>query len=138
MTNIEQRPPSFMEIVARQKIGDKAAEWQFFKWERIGDTNDFLVGLGETRKLLSGKNKGKGTWRGTDGRMLPHGNAVVTWEEMEAAKAKYEADTGNCSVCGNTGKSFASWSATDGTKYRTCERCNGAGKAPIAGVEAKT
>lgn len=128
-TTTNEQPPNFMEVVARQKIGDKAAAWEIFKWERIGEGNDFVVGLGQTRLKTSGKNKGKKTWRGTDGRQLPHGKAVVASTEIQAAEAKYEADTGNCSICGNTGQSFASWSAAEGTKYRTCRRCNGTGKA---------
>lgn len=138
MTNTEQQPPNFMELVARQKIGEKASAWEIFKWERIGDGNDFLISLGETRTKTTGVNKGQVTWRGPDGRMLPNGKAVVTEAETQSAEAKYESDTGNCSVCGNTGQSFASWSLAEGTKYRTCRRCNGTGKAPSGSTEAKT
>ncbi|MGF6212385.1 hypothetical protein [Comamonas sp. 4034] len=128
-TTTERKAPDFMQIVAREKLGEKAKDWQIFRWERIGDGNDFVVGFGQTRLKTSGKNKGETTWRGIDGRQLPHGKVVVTGAEMDAARAKYETDTGHCGECGGTGQAWCGWSAAEGTKYRTCHRCNGTGKA---------
>ena len=77
------------------------------------------------RLLKTGPRKGKPTWRD-----VPTQKAVVTGAEIEAEKARYEADTGKCSDCMGSGQVLARWSAAEGKKYRPCGRCGGTGERP--------
>ena len=121
----EERPPSYIDIVARKKLA-AAAEWEHFAWKKIGTTDDLLVTGGVPRLLQSGPRKGRKTWDGKGD------DVVVTRAEIEAAFAAYEAETGNCHECGNTGQQWAGWSVADGVRYTTCTVCNGTGKATEA------
>jgi hypothetical protein len=116
------RPPHWMDIVARQKLS-VSEDWEIFKWTAIGDTDDVIATGGVPRLLQSGPRKGRKTW---DGKGQ---DVVVTRAEIKAAQAVYEAETGNCHVCGDTGQQWVGWSVADGHKYDTCRTCDGTGKA---------
>lgn len=115
---------SHLDEVARCKVNGPEG-WAVFAWERIGDGNDLVVTGGVPRLLKAGPRKGKPTWRD-----VPTQKAVVTGAEIEAEKARYEADTGKCSDCMGSGQVFASWSQAEGKKYRACGRCGGTGERP--------
>jgi len=116
------RPPSYLDIVARKKL-NAPAEWEHFAWKKIGETDDLIVTGGVPRLLQSGPRKGRKTWDGKGS------DAVVTRAELEAAMVAYEAETGNCHKCGNTGQQWAGWSVAEGVRYSHCEACDGTGKA---------
>lgn len=119
-----------LESVARRKVCGPEG-WAVCSWECIG--NDFVVEGGVPRLLQAGPNKGQKTWRDR-----PRQQAVVTRAELDAEHARYEAETGKCGDCFGKGEVFASWSATDGTKYRTCKRCGGNGERPALAQGGKT
>lgn len=50
---------------------------------------------------------------------------VVTVAQLDAIARDYEANGGKCWDCKGSGQTWAGWSAADGTKHRTCARCNG-------------
>lgn len=110
---------SHMNAVAIRKSG--IAGWEPYAWERIGEDVIFTGGI--PRLLMRGPRKGKKTW---DGKGT---SVVVTRAEESTEEARYVAETGNCGRCQGDGKVFASWSVTDGTKYRECKQCTGTGKA---------
>jgi hypothetical protein len=103
---------SHLDNVARRKVNGP-------------EGSDLVVSGGVPRLLKAGPRKGKPTWRD-----VPTQRAVVTRAELDAEKARYEADTGKCSECMGTGKVLASWSAAEGVKYRPCKRCDGTGERP--------
>lgn len=115
---------SHMDEVARRKVSGPEG-WAVCAWERIGDGNDLVVTGGVPRVLKAGPRKGKPTWRD-----VPTQNAVVTEAEIEAEKARYEADTGKCGDCYGKGEVFASWDHIEGVKHRKCGRCGGSGERP--------
>lgn len=114
--------------VARRKVGG-APEWEYFRWERIGEGRDFIVEGGIPRLLKTGPRKGSKTWRDSKTQ-----KAVVTEAEIVAEHARYEADTGNCGDCGGEGEVFKSWHKDHGATMQPCKRCAGTGKAPNAEV----
>lgn len=117
---------SHLDNVARRKVNGPEG-WAVCAWEVIGEGSDLVVTGGVPRLLKAGPRKGKPTWRD-----VPTQRAVVTRAELDAEKARYEADTGKCSECMGSGKVLASWSATEGVMYRPCKRCDGTGERPNA------
>lgn len=117
-----------MEAVARRKVGG-AAEWEYCRWERIGEGRDMIVEGGIPRLLKSGPLKGQKTWQGQ-----PTQKAVVTGAEIDAEHARYEAETGKCGDCGGKWQVFARWSKANGTETKTCPRCGGTGEKPSNAV----
>jgi hypothetical protein len=116
-----------LNSVAKRKVSGPD-EWEWCKWERIGEGNDFVVEGGVPRLLKSGPRKGEKTWKGVETQ-----KTVVTDAEIKAEHARYEQDTGNCGDCMGSGRVFARWSADNGEDYKPCSRCGSTGKAP--GVE---
>lgn len=116
---------SHLDEVAKRKVSGPDG-WEVYGWERVG--SDLLVEGGVPRLLKAGPRKGQKTWRD-----VPVQKAVVTSAELTAEHDRYEAETGKCGDCYGKGEVFASWSATEGTKYRQCQRCGGTGttKPPI-------
>jgi hypothetical protein len=113
--------PNFGEMVAMRKLSGKVPEgFKLFSWEVISD--DALMYRGSvpviaTRGKYAGKPRyGKATH-----------SAVVTHEEIDRARAAWEAETGKCGKCGGIGQEFAGWSIADGVHYRTCRDCGGSG-----------
>lgn len=96
--------------------------WLPFKWQAA--SGDIIVTGGVARVLKSGPRKGKLSWKGCKESMV-----VVTRPEVESEKARYVVETGNCSGCYGKGEVFQSWHHIEGTKYRKCPDCDGAGKA---------
>ena len=114
--------------VARRKVGG-SPEWEYFKWERVGEGRDFIVEGGIPRLLKSGPRKGEKTWKDCACQ-----KTIVSGAEIDAEHARYEAETGKCGDCGGTGEVFSSWRAGEGTKMKPCKRCNATGKTPNAEV----
>jgi hypothetical protein len=112
---------SHLDEVARRKVSGPDG-WKVCEWERIGDGNDLVVTGGVPRIMKSGPRKGKPTWRD-----VPTQKAVVTSDELDAEKKRYEEETGKCGDCYGTGEVFASWSSTYGVKIKTCKSCAGSG-----------
>lgn len=120
---------TFRDAIAIEKSG--VAGWEPCLYEAVGEgTRDALISGGVPRILTRGPNKGKRKWAGKLTRV------VVTGAEVDAAMTKYEAETGICAECEGTGRITAGWSATEGTKYRTCGKCGGTGKANLKGNQS--
>lgn len=113
----------FYSAVARRKLG-KGPDWRWCNIRSVGPDGTLVEG-GVPRPLKSGSRKGKLTWRDN-----PLESCVVTCAEVQAARDAYEHETGYCWECQGTKLEFASWSATDGTKYKQCRRCAGTGAKP--------
>ena len=116
----------FIEVVARKKL-NPAPEWEYFAWERIGETDDLIVTGGVPRLMTRGPRKGKKTWDGARDKV------VVTRAEIDAAHLAYESETGKCFKC-TDGQAWCGWSAADGHRYKDCSRCNATGVAPSAAL----
>lgn len=114
---------SHVERVGMRKLGDPEG-FAFFKFTALADGTILMVG-GKYRLLKSGKRKGERTWNGCGGEQT----IAVAPSEVKQEEERYSAETGKCSRCLGEGKTFASWSATDGVKHRACSACSGSGEA---------
>ncbi|MFM0226161.1 hypothetical protein [Paraburkholderia dipogonis] len=118
---------TFRDAIAIEKSGIEG--WVPFRYELIGKSDTIMTG-GIPRVLTRGPNKGQRKWDGM------HSQVAVTQAEVDAAMAKYEAETGICAECEGSCKVVAGWSATEGAKYRECLKCHGTGKANIQGSQS--
>jgi hypothetical protein len=118
---------TFRDAIAIEKAGIEG--WKPFRYEMIGTTDTIMTG-GVPRVLTRGPNKGRLKWD------RPYSQVAVTKAEIDIVMARYEAETGNCAECEGSRRAVAGWSATEGTKYRTCGKCRGTGKAKSQGEEA--
>jgi hypothetical protein len=118
---------TFRDAIAIEKSGIEG--WVPFRYELIGKSDTIMTG-GVPRVLTRGPNKGERTWD------RPHSQVAVTKAEVDAAMAKYEAETGLCANCEGTKKEVAGWSAAEGTKHRECSKCCGTGNAKPKGGQS--
>lgn len=107
------------ESVAFRKI-DSPEGYTMFSWEILFDESVLYRFAFETTK----EGQDQRTWDESRERAV-----CVTKQEIVAEYHAYEKRTGNCGNCMGEGKVFASWSASDGTKYKTCDKCGGSGFA---------
>jgi hypothetical protein len=112
-----------MENVARRKAGGPEG-WKVCAWRVVGEGRDMVVTGGVPREMKSGPRKGKPTWRD-----VPTQTVVVTGEEQDAEKERYEAATGHCGDCFGKDESIRRWSAVNGLEVLPCARCCGTGRA---------
>lgn len=118
------RPPCFMTLVARRKLG-QGEDWLWCKSELIG--KDVLLEGGIPPLFTRGKYAGTPNWKG-----VPLTKVIATRQEIDQQMVAYEAETGHCRNCAGSGQELAGWSAETGVRYRTCRRCDGSG-VPAAG-----
>ena len=122
--------PYTMEEQVREMFG--LPDWRMAQWEvkRMDKPGEFcrLTGAVYPPKFIP-SYEGEPDWtrpqRGT--------KKVVdlTRDQHSAWLYGWEARTGRCSRCmSKPGLVLVSWSSTEGTKHRTCPRCQGTGKAP--------
>jgi len=121
--------PNHAEQRARSKLPCLPEAWRVVKWRVLGKSGDaveFTFQESRMKTLKSGPNRGKERreWFG------PERSAIVTDSEERAEFARYERETGNCGVCGDTGQEWMGWSRVNGDRYRPCVRCTATGKAP--------
>ena len=105
---------------AESKVGIPG--WQAEAWEDIGG-DSIVEGSVPDGFYRSGPRKGKPRFT------RPRTKVVVTKAELQAAATAYEAETRKCWDCKGSGQVWAGWSKAEGTKYRTCSRCDGSGDA---------
>jgi hypothetical protein len=118
-----ERPPCWMTLVARQKLG-QGEDWHWCKAERVGK-DDLLIEGGIPGVYLKGKRKGRQKWDG-----VPLTKCVITRAETDQAQVNYEATTGKCRECGGSGQDWERWNHETGHHYRPCKRCGATGRAP--------
>ena len=127
--------PDFYSEYARNKFG-VSEEWSWFRLELVGPLERgaskalqaTVVTGAVAPKKTRGKYAGDHDWKKRDRATELRFSVGVL--DMDAFKEQWERDTGNCSNCGGEGQELWSWSATEGTKYRPCSRCNGSGNPP--------
>lgn len=122
-----------LEMQARERLNLPA--WQVSRWELLGHRDADLSGQvnrldGGVYPLNSkGKNQGQPNWRNPEPGTRQ--TLYITPLEHSAWLLGWENRTGSCSRCfRHPGEEFESWNHLTGTKYRTCGRCKGTGKAP--------
>lgn len=118
--------------VARRsaKLGDEFEPYYFGPAGKA--ENATLIRFGTFRILKSGPNKGEKSFRGCATREV-----VVTEGEIAAELNTYEVTSGHCGDCFGKGKVSGGHSIYDGTRWVTCGRCAGSGKAPHEVSSAK-
>lgn len=97
--------------------------WSYFTWEDIGGA--LVVKGSEEYRLTKGPNKGRRGWRG------PKLTVVVTNEEQESEKRRYEDETGKCYQCQGDGQMWIGWNHESGSRFGTCIICAGTGDAQL-------
>lgn len=112
-----------MELAAK-KVAVEG--WQGYVWEAMEGWH-LITGEVPDGVYTRGPKKGKPRFRSPGSQHKK--KVVVSDTELQQAAAAYEAETGKCWDCKGSGQEWASWSAAEGTKYRTCKRCGGDGKA---------
>ncbi len=58
---------------------------------------------------------------------------AISKRDIADEEERFEKETGKCAACEGKGEVVYSFSVTEGTKYRQCDKCKGSGKA--AGAE---
>lgn len=114
---------SWHEKAARKKLG-KAAEWKAFFFEVMNDSGDVLIMGGVPTKIKTGPRAGHDKWN-----RKAADKCVVTRAELNAIRAEFERETGQCSECEGSGKTLAGWHHIEGDRFRPCSRCRATGKA---------
>lgn len=105
--------------------------WEIYQWETINiDTpNEAIKVDGTVMRALfvRGPRKGRKNFarRERDKDM----SFIITRAEIQQAKAKWETETGFCGECYGNGDVAWSWHHQEGTKFKTCKKCSGTGKA---------
>lgn len=103
--------------------------WQAFSWELV-EGGSKVNGEVPDGVHEHGPLKGRPKFGGAGST---HAKEVfVPDAELQRVAAEHERDTGDCWDCKGTGQTWAGWSQAEGTKYRTCTRCSGTGKATDA------
>ncbi len=122
----------FLEELAREKE-NMPPTWRVYRWEcfpKNGTRTIYLQVSGAVCvvKFSKGKRAGHTNWRMRDKttERITH----VLPAELDAYKAKWEAETGRCMDCFGNGQEWNGWSAAEGTIYRDCRRCKTTGAAP--------
>lgn len=118
-----ERPPCWMTVVARRKLG-QGEDWHWCKAEVVGE-NDLLLEGGIPGVYVKGKRMGQKKWAG-----VPLTKCVITRAETDKAQSDYEMSTGKCCKCAGAGQEQAGWGIEAGNIYRPCKRCDATGKAP--------
>jgi len=112
---------NFIEIAARGKL-KQVPEWSIYRWERIN--NDFIV-----EGAVDGFFEATG---GNGDSVLskpPLEKCVVTKQEVDKEKIKFEKKSGLCSECIGQGQVLAGWDNKIGNTYKACLKCCGTGFA---------
>lgn len=128
----KKQPPDWWNLIARRERGCPE-KWCWTSLETLDTTvprekaQCLVTGAVFSTLLKSGPRKGcpnpKKPDAGTQRRL------VISFAEVEAFKLTWEAETGQCSQCGGGGEALAGFSSEKGSRYRTCPRCKGTGKA---------
>ena len=123
-----KRSPFLPELAARA-LCNLSDEWEMHTVESIfaDESNRMTSPLIGTRVHLNVpaiSRTGKKKWppKKTD-RVL-----IVTEAQEQEAAEKWERGHNACHRCGGDGLVFNGWNRDKGTKYRTCDRCDGTGK----------
>lgn len=134
-------PPDWWLLIAKARGMPEG--WAWFKLEVKGHPApreqcvSLVTGAVCKETFKSGPRKGEKNWGKRD--RSTERELAVTFAELDAFMAKWEAETGLCSACGGGGETMTGWSAESGSAYARCRPCAGSGKAkrtPKAGTSA--
>lgn len=118
----------FYDQVAREKAKAAGAPpgWEPFRYESPPPHDDGIIIIeGDVARIAkSGPRKGQHIWP----KKVFSLTVVVTKEEADNKRKKWEKETDNCGKCGGSGKETCGWSRDEGVQYRTCNDCGGTGK----------
>ena len=116
-----------LHAVAAQKLHNMPFNWIPFRYEvKDSPYGKFyqITGAVPLRYLTKGKRKGKPVWPTEKNCQV----FTFTPQQIEKVTLEWETENNFCSHCGGDGQELAGWSKADGTRYRTCRRCNGTGR----------
>lgn len=113
------------EEIARRELG-MPEDWSMMSWERLPDCKDGEPLLPMTHLKIEGAVAPKlpDGHRDWDNQDLSTYRVIVLPVEGHEEKVKaWEAETGLCAKCKNTGRYVCGWSRDHGNSYRPCNRC---------------
>jgi hypothetical protein len=110
----------FCGIAAYRKLPSPPEAFQFSRWERV--IGGHKMTGSPTRIASKGPRKGRPIWHGKRVEVF------VSDTDIQEEEERFEA-AGNCAECRGTGQRWIGWSKGSGNKHKTCEKCEGTGKA---------
>ncbi|WP_262027100.1 hypothetical protein [Microvirga sp. Mcv34] len=120
----ERKHYDFWSIHAREKLG-LPDDWRWYRLEAKGENITVVTGAVCHEVYKAGKHKGQINWAKRDKETdIP---VPIRRDEHKAWLLSWECRSGECHVCHGNGQQSVGWSLKDGSKYRTCTRCNGTG-----------
>jgi len=103
--------------------------WKGYIWEStVGGS--VITGAVPGGVYSRGKKKGQPRFDGS--KTTNRCKVVVSDDDAERYAKEYEEESGICWNCEGTGKVWAGWSVSEGTKYIPCKKCE-AKLSPPAG-----
>lgn len=131
----DANPAPGIESLVRRRF-NLPAEWQGIIFKRLGYTpeNQGGVGLqvegGVCPPKARGRYKGSPNWSKATNKIT----FSASWADLEQHTREWEAETGLCAKCRNTGWKWAGWNHERGTRYTRCS-CAKAEPNPAGGGE---
>lgn len=121
---------NLLEEQARELAGMPEA-WQLYHYQVLGPPGPgfiaFMLEGSIPPPFKSGPRKGRPNWKAADPSTKR--TVYITPAQQDAWLAAWEEKTGLCRHCTGAGEICWSSSVTEGSKYRPCRECGGAGKA---------
>jgi len=116
---------NFPEMIIKKRE-NMPEEWCVFSFTWLDDRAMELKGA-VAPLYVRGSKKGCRNWKKMDKTTVQ--TFLLLSSEIEEGIERWEHETGKCHVCQGTGSKLVGWSRAEGKKYKTCDKCNGTGKA---------
>lgn len=118
----------FYNLYAIAKHG-APTDWHWHTLEALGKHPNYTGSLVRgcvPATFQKGKRKGQFNFKGGD--KATELSFAIAHDQFAAFHAEWEAETGRCSKCFGSGQEWTGWSATEGSRFKPCARCDATGK----------
>jgi hypothetical protein len=119
----------WMNEVARKRYG-MPERWRWFRSEVKNHDKPsafiMLTGAICDAKIKRGKYKGNDDWKKRD--KTSEAEIPIKFGDIKEVQAEWEAETGKCSNCRGSGKSWIGWGKDTGNRFEPCRPCSATGR----------